>query len=105
MQLNRFNKFAWSQCQKSLQRGRISPFLPLVIQYLRRDVAYMKPVLLRKYRTLLETIWKASHLFSEQMAPSTQNVASDCVIHLDYCPSTRLYNKPQTPIHKPSTFC
>ncbi|KAI8356055.1 hypothetical protein B0O80DRAFT_448601 [Mortierella sp. GBAus27b] len=56
--LNRFNKFAWSQCQKSLQRGRISPFLPLVILYLRRDVAYMKPGLLRKYRTLLEVIWK-----------------------------------------------
>ncbi|KAF9110193.1 hypothetical protein BGX27_006659 [Mortierella sp. AM989] len=56
--LNRFNKFAWNQCQKSLQRGRISPFLPLVILYLRRDLAYMKPVLLRKYRTTLETIWK-----------------------------------------------
>ncbi|KAG0214940.1 hypothetical protein BGX28_001146 [Mortierella sp. GBA30] len=41
--LNRFNKFAWNQCQKSLQRGRISPFLPLVILYLRRDLAYMKP--------------------------------------------------------------
>ncbi|KAF9937003.1 hypothetical protein BGZ67_001725 [Mortierella alpina] len=50
--LNRFNKFAWNQCQKSLQRGRISPFLPLVILYLRRDLAYMKPVLLRKFRTL-----------------------------------------------------
>ncbi|KAF9916488.1 hypothetical protein BX616_003629 [Lobosporangium transversale] len=58
--LNRFNKFAWNQCQKSLQRGRISPFLPLVILYLRRDLAYMKPVLLRKYRTLLETIWKSA---------------------------------------------
>ncbi|KAF9948358.1 hypothetical protein BGZ72_009717, partial [Mortierella alpina] len=58
--LNRFNKFAWNQCQKSLQRGRISPFLPLVILYLRRDLAYMKPVLLRKFRTLVETIWKAS---------------------------------------------
>ncbi|KAI8604071.1 hypothetical protein EDD21DRAFT_367369 [Dissophora ornata] len=57
--LNRFNKFAWNQCQKSLQHGRISPFLPLVILYLRRDLAYMKPVLLRKYRTLLETIWKS----------------------------------------------
>ncbi|KAF9922496.1 hypothetical protein FBU30_007362 [Linnemannia zychae] len=57
--LNRFNKFAWNQCQKSLQKGRISPFLPLVILYLRRDVAYMKPALLRKYRTLLETIWKS----------------------------------------------
>ncbi|KAG9069233.1 hypothetical protein KI688_010130 [Linnemannia hyalina] len=57
--LNRFNKFAWNQCQKSLQRGRISPFLPLVILYLRRDLAYMKPALLRKYRTLLETIWKS----------------------------------------------
>ncbi|KAI1299815.1 hypothetical protein EDD11_006420 [Mortierella claussenii] len=56
--LNRFNKFAWNQCQKSLQRGRISPFLPLVILYLRRDLAYMKPVLLRKYRALLESIWK-----------------------------------------------
>ncbi|CAO3563427.1 unnamed protein product [Mortierella alpina] len=57
--LNRFNKFAWNQCQKSLQRGRISPFLPLVILYLRRDLAYMKPVLLRKFRTLVETIWKS----------------------------------------------
>ncbi|KAF9205708.1 hypothetical protein BGZ49_003684 [Haplosporangium sp. Z 27] len=57
--LNRFNKFAWNQCQKSLQLGRISPFLPLVILYLRRDLAYMKPVLLRKYRTTLETIWKS----------------------------------------------
>ncbi|KAG0066189.1 hypothetical protein BGZ89_007524 [Linnemannia elongata] len=57
--LNRFNKFAWNQCQKSLQKGRISPFLPLVILYLRRDLAYMKPALLRKYRTLLETIWKS----------------------------------------------
>ncbi|KAF9274616.1 hypothetical protein BGZ68_000505, partial [Mortierella alpina] len=60
--LNRFNKFAWNQCQKSLQKGRISPFLPLVILYLRRDLAYMKPVLLRKYRTLVETIWKASSI-------------------------------------------
>ncbi|KAF9959532.1 hypothetical protein BGZ70_008814, partial [Mortierella alpina] len=60
--LNRFNKFAWNQCQKSLQRGRISPFLPLVILYLRRDLAYMKPVLLRKFRTLVETIWKASSI-------------------------------------------
>ncbi|KAF9150997.1 hypothetical protein BG015_007189 [Linnemannia schmuckeri] len=57
--LNRFNKFAWNQCQKSLQKGRISPFLPLMILYLRRDLAYMKPALLRKYRTLLETIWKS----------------------------------------------
>ncbi|KAG0305997.1 hypothetical protein BGZ98_003130 [Dissophora globulifera] len=57
--LNRFNKFAWNQCQKSLQQGRISPFLPLVILYLRRDLAYMKPALLRKFRTLLETIWKS----------------------------------------------
>ncbi|KAF9435579.1 hypothetical protein BGZ76_005953 [Entomortierella beljakovae] len=57
--LNRFNKFAWNQCQKSLQRGSISPFLPLVILYLRRDLAYMKPVLLRKLRTILETIWKS----------------------------------------------
>ncbi|KAF9900409.1 hypothetical protein EC991_007361 [Linnemannia zychae] len=57
--LNRFNKFAWNQCQKSLQKGRISPFLPLVILYLRRDLAYMKPALLRKYRTLMETIWKS----------------------------------------------
>ncbi|KAG0025974.1 hypothetical protein BGZ81_006712 [Podila clonocystis] len=56
--LNRFNKFAWNQCQKSILKGRISPFLPLVILYLRRDLAYMKPVLLRKYRTLLESIWK-----------------------------------------------
>ncbi|KAG0204505.1 hypothetical protein BGX33_008423 [Mortierella sp. NVP41] len=47
------------KCQKSLQKGRISPFLPLVILYLRRDLAYMKPALLRKYRTLLETIWKS----------------------------------------------
>lgn len=62
VQLNRFNKFAWNQCQKSLQKGRISPFLPLVILYLRRDLAYMKPALLRKYRTLLETIWKVCQL-------------------------------------------
>ncbi|KAG0054563.1 hypothetical protein BGZ83_010968 [Gryganskiella cystojenkinii] len=57
--LNRFNKFAWNQCQKSLQHGRISPFLPLVILYLRRDLAYMRPALLRKFKTLLETIWKS----------------------------------------------
>ncbi|KAF9430192.1 hypothetical protein BGZ94_007976 [Podila epigama] len=56
--LNRFNKFTWNQCQKSIQKGRISPFLPLVILYLRRDLACMKPVLLRKFRTLLESIWK-----------------------------------------------
>ncbi|KAG0342953.1 hypothetical protein BG004_005543 [Podila humilis] len=56
--LNRFNKFAWNQCQKSIQKGRITPFLPLVILYLRRDLAYMKPVLLRKFRSLLESIWK-----------------------------------------------
>ncbi|KAF9576752.1 hypothetical protein EC968_005525 [Mortierella alpina] len=65
--LNRFNKFAWNQCQKSLQRGRISPFLPLVILYLRRDLAYMKPVLLRKFRTLVETIWKLGELLFKKL--------------------------------------
>ncbi|KAF9171911.1 hypothetical protein BGX20_006708 [Mortierella sp. AD010] len=73
--LNRFNKFAWNQCQKSLQKGRISPFLPLVILYLRRDLAYMKPVLLRKYRTVLETIWKASSKLSVQQTADADTQA------------------------------
>ncbi|KAG0239674.1 hypothetical protein BGW41_007557 [Actinomortierella wolfii] len=57
--LNKFNKFAWIQCRKALERGRVSPFLPLIILYLRRDVAYMKPPLLRKFQSLLESALKS----------------------------------------------
>ncbi|KAG0269669.1 hypothetical protein DFQ27_002633 [Actinomortierella ambigua] len=57
--LNKFNKFAWIQCRKALERGGVSPFLPLVILYLRRDVAYMKPSLLRKFHSLLESALKS----------------------------------------------
>ncbi|KAF9969020.1 hypothetical protein BGZ73_008839, partial [Actinomortierella ambigua] len=57
--LNKFNKFAWIQCRKALERGRVSPFLPLIILYLRRDVAYMKPSLLRKFHQLLESALKS----------------------------------------------
>ncbi|KAF9582662.1 hypothetical protein BGW38_010921, partial [Lunasporangiospora selenospora] len=83
--LNRFNKFAWNQCQKSLQKGHITPFLPLVILYLRRDVAYMKPVLLRKFRTLMESIWKT---VQHDADPDTQAIylLLSAVVHRQLLP-------------------
>ncbi|KAG0037783.1 hypothetical protein BGZ82_001869 [Podila clonocystis] len=89
--LNRFNKFAWNQCQKSLQKGRISLFLPLVILYLRRDLAYMKPVLLRKYRTLLESIWKT---VSQPVDADTQAIylLLSAVVHRQLLPDDATFS-------------